>query len=144
MTAVRTARFADLDVGTLYALLRLRVDVFVVEQHCAYAELDGHDAEPDTWHLWTADETGPSAYLRLLAEPGGRRIGRVCTRSDARGTGLAELIMREALRLAGSALVGLDAQSQLVAWYERFGFTPDGPEFLEDGIPHVPMVRPAQ
>ena len=141
---IRRARFADLDAVTLYALLRMRVDVFVVEQRCAYAELDGRDAEPGTWHLWTADERGPTAYLRVLADAADTvRIGRVCTRVDARGTGLAAVLVVDALDLAGGRPVVLDAQSHLVGFYRRHGFRVDGAEFVEDGIPHVPMRRAA-
>ena len=141
-------RFADLDVTTLYSLLRLRVDVFVVEQHCAYPELDGRDTEPSTWHLWTSDDGGPTAYLHLLTNPGDPsepgdvfRIGRVCTRADARGIGLAGDLMVAALELAGERQIVLDAQSHLAGWYARYGFRPTGAEFVEDGIPHIPMRR---
>ena len=135
---------SGLDAATTYALLRLRVDVFVVEQQCAYAELDGRDGEPGTRHLWLADDTGPTAYLRVLVEPdGGRRIGRVCTLATARHRGLAALLMRRALELVGASVTVLDAQSHLQAWYEQLGFDVCGPPFVEDGIPHVPMSRPA-
>ncbi len=142
MTDVHCARFAQLDTVTLYALMRLRADVFVVEQECAYADLDGRDTEPDTWHLWTSDPTGPGAYLRLLADAERWRIGRVCTRIDVRGQGLAQRLVREALGRVGPAPVGLDAQTQLVGWYERLGFRVAGAPFVEDGIPHVAMLRP--
>ena len=68
-----TALFEQLDIATLYRLLRLRVDVFVVEQHCAYPELDGRDAEPDAAHLWLTDgdNSAPLGYLRVLTEPDG-------------------------------------------------------------------------
>ena len=82
------ATFADLDAYTLYALLRLRVDVFVVEQHCAYPEIDGRDTEPGALHVWLADEpTQPLGYLRILSDPGGvARIGRVAVARSARGS----------------------------------------------------------
>ncbi len=141
MTVVRAATFAELDPRTLYAILRLRVDVFVVEQACAYPELDGRDPEAATVHLWTLDDTGPTAYLRVLQDADAARIGRVCTRIDARGAGLAAELMRAALtRFAGRAVV-LDAQAPLAGWYARFGFQVDGAEFVEDGIPHIPMRR---
>src|SRR5690606_15538749 len=64
--------FSELDAATLYALLRLRVDVFVVEQQCPYPELDGRDTEPTTRHLWLGPAaTQPLSYLRILAEPDG-------------------------------------------------------------------------
>lgn len=149
----------DLDVPSLHALLRLRVDVFVVEQRCAYAELDGRDLEPRTRHYWLAgtrasdadrgsapatdDDPAPVlGTLRLLKEPGGEyRIGRVCTRADARGRGLGAQLMSAALAEVGGGTCVLDAQEHQVGFYERFGFTATGPTFLDDGIPHVPMVR---
>lgn len=139
--SVRVARFGELDASTLYALLRLRIDVFVVEQECPYPDLDGRDLEPSTRHLWTADEAGPAAYLRVLDDRDRVRIGRVCTRADARGRGQAATLMAEAVRLAGGHDVVLHAQTYVAGWYERFGFTTDGPDFVEDGIPHRPMRR---
>ena len=139
---LRTARFGELDATTLYALLRLRVDVFVVEQACPYPELDGRDTEPGTVHVWLADGDTPAAYLRLLAEPdGSARIGRVCTAAAYRGRGLSARLVAVALDLAGDRASVLDAQAYLVAFYARFGFTPTGPQFVEDGIAHVPMRR---
>ncbi|MFB9239874.1 GNAT family N-acetyltransferase [Plantactinospora siamensis] len=136
------AGFAQLDARTLYDLLRLRVDVFVVEQECAYPELDGRDLEPDTRHLWLTRDGEPVAYLRVLAEPdGGRRIGRVVVARTARGGGLAGRLLTEALTLVGDRACVLSAQSHLVALYARHGFVPVGAEYLEDGIPHVPMRR---
>ena len=142
-----TAHFADLDARTLYDLLRLRIDVFVVEQECPYPELDGRDVEPDTQHLWLSwDPDGaPVAYLRLLTDPGGvRRIGRVAVAKTARGQGYADRLMTEALTLVGASPCVLDAQSYLVAFYQRHGFTVTGPEYVEDGIPHHPMRREPQ
>jgi ElaA protein len=138
---LRVARFADLDAGTLYALLRLRAEVFVVEQGCPYLDPDGRDEEPGTRHLWFADAGAVIAALRLLDEGGGvHRIGRVVTAPTARGQGLAARLTDRALALAGGAVV-LDAQERLVPWYEGFGFAVDGPLFVEDGIAHVPMRR---
>ncbi|MFD0788595.1 GNAT family N-acetyltransferase, partial [Micromonospora azadirachtae] len=75
---VRTAAFPDLTTRTFHDLLRLRIDVFVVEQNCPYPELDGRDVEPGTRHLWLTDGGTPLAYLRILADPGDvARIGRV-------------------------------------------------------------------
>ncbi|GAA4898409.1 ElaA protein [Stackebrandtia albiflava] len=143
MDAVVVRRFAELDAATLYTLLRLRVAVFVVEQECPYQELDGRDTDPETRHLWIARDGGVAAYLRLLSDrEGGYRIGRVCSASDARGEGLADRLMREAVRLTGPAPVRLEAQSYALGFYSRYGFLPDGPEYLEDGIPHTPMLRP--
>jgi ElaA protein len=140
---LHTARFDELDVFVLYALLRLRGDVFVVEQACPYPELDGRDNEAGTRHLWLAPDgrpADPRAYLRVLTEPDGvRRVGRVCTAPTDRGTGLSGRLMTAALQSGGSFV--LDAQSYLVGFYGGFGFVVDGPEFLEDGIAHTPMRR---
>ncbi|GAA1549501.1 GNAT family N-acetyltransferase [Nocardioides humi] len=137
------ASFADLDTTTLYALLRLRVDVFVVEQACPYPELDGRDTEPGTRHLWLAHDGAPVGYLRLLRDPAAVvRIGRVVVAPQVRGTGAAGRLMDAALDEIGDRPSVLDAQAHLVRFYERYGYTPTGPEYLDDGIPHVPMARP--
>lgn len=141
--AVRVARFADLDAGTLYGLLRLREAVFQLEQRSLYEDLDGRDTEPATWHLWVEGEGDaggdPVAVARVVAEPGGgSRIGRVATAPAARGAGLAARVVAAALEVAGRPVV-LDAQEPLVAWYERFGFVVTGPAFDDAGVLHVPM-----
>ncbi|GAB3145161.1 GNAT family N-acetyltransferase [Micromonospora sonneratiae] len=145
LTGVRLASFADLDGRTLHDLLKLRVDVFVVEQECPYPEIDGRDVEPDTRHLWVAEDDTPVACLRLLVDPDGvRRIGRVAVAKSARGRGYADRLMTEALRLVGAHPCVLDAQTYVVDFYQRHGFTVSGPEYLEDGIPHRPMRREAE
>lgn len=140
--ALHAAAFSELDAVTLYALLRLRVDVFVAEQGCAYPELDGRDTEPGTVHVWLADGDEPLAYLRILGHADGTaRIGRVAVARHARGGGLAGQLMDAALSRLGERPCALDAQSYLVAFYARYGFEPTGPEYLDDGIVHVPMRR---
>jgi ElaA protein len=138
---LRVASFRDLDTTTLYAILRLRGDVFVVEQKCAYPELDGRDTEPGTRHVWLARGEEILAYLRILDDGDAERIGRVLTAPAARGAGLAQRLMDEALTVIGNRPSVLDAQAHLVGFYARFGYRPTGPEYLEDGIPHVPMLR---
>jgi ElaA protein len=138
---VQVAAWDDLPARTIHDLLKLRVDVFVVEQECWYPELDGRDVEPATEHVWTADDGGPTAYLRVLEDGAALRVGRVCTRKDARGDGLAAVLVADVLRRHPDRTVVLDAQSYLVGWYERLGFAVTGPEFLEDGIAHTPMRR---
>ena len=141
---LRVASFPDLDTSTLYALLKLRVDVFVVEQECAYPELDGRDTEPGTRHLWLARDRTPLAYLRIVSEPdGSERIGRMAVARADRGSGHAGRLMAEALRIIGHRPAILAAQSYLVGFYASFGFLVDGDEYLDDDIPHVPMRREA-
>ncbi|HEX2903690.1 MAG TPA: GNAT family N-acetyltransferase [Jatrophihabitans sp.] len=139
-----------IDPITLYRLLKLRVDVFVVEQRCAYPELDGRDAEPGARQFWLEEDGEVLATLRLLPENAGTdagtaattvRIGRVATAGPARSRGLAARLLAAALAESGTADVVLDAQSHLAGWYGRFGFVASGPEFVEDGIPHLPMRR---
>jgi len=140
---LRSARLAELDAATLYRLLKLRVDVFVVEQECPYPELDGRDPEPGTVHVWASDESGQVVgYLRILDDGDELRIGRVATAKSARSGGLGGRLMRYALEIVGDRPSVLDAQSHLTAFYERFGYAAAGPEFVEDGIPHTPMRRP--
>jgi ElaA protein len=138
-----TASFRDLDTTTLYAILKLRSDVFVVEQECAYADIDGRDDEPGTRHVWFERDGEVRAYLRILREDGHERVGRVVTAKGARGAGLAGRLITEALEIIGNRPSTLDAQAHLTAFYARYGYQPSGPEFLEDGIPHVKMFRAA-
>lgn len=132
---------AEMDPVRLYKILQLRVDVFVVEQEAAYAELDGRDVEP-TARLYWAEEAGSIlATIRVLAEEDGARIGRVATAQAARGRGLAADLMRRAIADRAGEKIVLDAQQHLEAWYGGFGFTRSGEVFVEDGIPHIPMTR---
>ncbi|MEU3456037.1 GNAT family N-acetyltransferase [Micromonospora sp. NPDC006766] len=136
------ASFAELDARTFHDLLRLRINVFVVEQTCPYPELDGRDVEPGTRHLWLTRDGAVVAYLRILADPGGvARIGRVVVAPAARGAGLAGRLMTEALALVGAGPCVLEAQSHLVDFYAGHGFAVSGPGYLDDGIPHTPMRR---
>ena len=143
MPELHLARFAELDAGTLYALLKLRCDVFVVEQECPYPELDGRDTEPGTRHLWFAEDGEITAYLRVLDDGAAQRIGRVVTAPKARGAGLAGQLLAEALAVIGDQPSVLDAQAHLAGFYGRYGYAQTGPEYVEDGIPHIPMLRAA-
>jgi ElaA protein len=138
---VRTASFRDLDTTTLYQILKLRSDVFVVEQKSIYADLDGRDTEPGTRHLWIERDGEIRAYLRILADNGTERIGRVVTAPGARGAGLAGRLVAEAVTIIGNRPSVLDAQTPLKNFYAKFGYRQTGPEFLEDGIPHIPMAK---
>lgn len=149
---VQHAATADLDASTLYRILALRSAVFVVEQNCVYLDPDGRDLEPNARQVWIERDGEVVAALRLVvdtaddsANPGRdapMRIGRVVTRPDCRGAGLAAALVGRALQLSEGQAVVLSAQTYLADWYARFGFVIDGPEFLDDGIPHVPMRRP--
>lgn len=141
---ISDAASADLAPATLYGILALRSQVFVVEQQCAYLDLDGRDVEPGARQLWIERGGVVVATARLLADSDGTaRIGRVATAIDARGAGFAAALMRRALELAGDVEVVLEAQAHLYDWYTRYGFTRDGEDYVEDRIPHTPMRRTA-
>jgi ElaA protein len=141
---VHRATFAELTTDDLYGVLRLRSSVFVLEQDCAFLDLDDRDREPGAEHLWIADEAGVTATLRLLPEGGGTwHLGRVVTRADVRSRGVAAQLVRaglDRLRALGATTVEIGAQAQLRDWYARFGFSQSGPRYLEDGILHLPMA----
>jgi ElaA protein len=136
---LRVSSFRDLENTTLYAILKLRTDVFVVEQKCAYPELDGRDTEPATRHVWLSRGDEIVAYLRILDDGAAERIGRVVVAPGERGAGWADRIMDEALTVIGNRTSVLEAQAHLARFYAKFGYQQTGPEYLEDGIPHIPM-----
>jgi ElaA protein len=131
----------------IYALLRLRIEVFVVEQGCPYQELDGHDLERTTRHYWLAPDGAieeAQATLRLLEPIDGQfRIDRICTARQARRQGALRRLLEAALGEVGDAPCVLDAQRYCVEFFAVFGFVVTGAEFTEDGIQQVPMRRDA-
>jgi ElaA protein len=141
--ALHDRALADLDPATLYRILRLRAEVFVVEQACVYLDPDGRDLDPGARQLWLEGTDGDVlATARVLVDADGHRIGRIATAPAHRRGGLAARLVEHFV----GAYAGpwhLDAQSHLAGWYERFGFDVDGPEYDDDGILHVPMVRRA-
>lgn len=142
MRDVQHGRFLELDGATAFGLARLRQDVFVVEQECAYPDLDDHDTDPDTRHFWIRGDSGVAACLRILRDGADWRIGRVCCLPAERGQGLSGRLMTAALEFAGPETdVVLDSQTYAAGFYRHFGFAESGIEFMEDGIPHVPMRR---
>jgi ElaA protein len=142
-------RFAALEPGELYALLCARAEVFVVEQNCAFLDLDGLDEF--AWHLvgWVQRDGVRSlaAYLRLI-DPGRKyaeaSIGRVLTTSLFRSTGLGRAAMHEGLARATALYPGqqlrIGAQKRLERFYEEMGFRTVSAPYEEDGIPHVEML----
>ncbi len=128
----------------LYAMLKLRVDVFVVEQKCPYPEIDGKDFE--AFHLRILDGEELAGSLRVLPpEQAGKpvKIGRVVVAPDYRGYKLGQRLMKEAIDFAHARFQGiaveLGGQSHLQKFYGSFGFVAISEEYLEDGIPHVDM-----
>ncbi|MGZ3419428.1 MAG: GNAT family N-acetyltransferase [Polyangiales bacterium] len=138
--------FAELSPHELYAILELRSRVFVVEQTCAYNDLDGHDQ--NARHLWIVDKTSLSAYARVL--PPGEKfaeasLGRVISAKEARRTGAGRAIVAAAIacieRIHGKVPIRISAQAYLEKFYGEFGFVQRGEGYLEDGIPHLEMLR---
>ena len=135
--------FDELSTRELYSLLRLRVDVFVVEQSCPYPELDGRDQ--DALHVWLRDDQGIQAYLRIMDRGVSSEyvtLGRVI--AVRRRTGLGSRILAEGIRLArerfGAEQIYLEAQAYARSLYEKQGFRSISEPFPEDGIPHVKML----
>jgi len=133
-------------------MIRLRLDVFVVEQDCVYADLDGKDL--DSIHLWSErSDAGPGeaaeSVVRLLP-PGISydvpSIGRVACKDTQRGTGLGQELMERSVRacqrLWPQYAVQISAQQYLIGFYESIGFQVAGEGYLEDNIPHIGMIRP--
>jgi ElaA protein len=149
----RFARFDELSPREIHDLYRLRAAVFVVEQACAFQDLDG--ADPESWHLlgFSGEGRGEGqllAYARLVP-PGVKyeepSIGRIITAQSARRTGLGRTLVREALARAEQSWPGkpirIGAQQRLERFYREFGFATASAPYDEDGIPHVEMLRPA-
>ena len=149
----RFQAFDTLTVAELYAVLRLRSEVFVVEQNCVFLDMDNSDAQ--AMHLM--GHTGKMgeaqgelvAYARCFG-PGVKyaeaSIGRVITSPQARAGGLGHVLMREAVRAVqahwGPQPIRIGAQARLQAFYEQHGFAREGESYIEDGIPHIEMLRP--
>ena len=141
-------RLEGLSLRQLYAILAAREAVFVVEQACPYQELDGLDM--DAWHVigWSGEKV--AAYLRMLP-PGTRfaepSIGRVLTTRDFRGQGLGREAMARAIEFMEATYptqnIRISAQTYLESFYAGFGFVKVSEAYLEDGIPHVEMLRSA-
>lgn len=139
--------FGELSNVQLYKILKLRQEVFVVEQDCPY--LDADDKDQQSFHLVSWDDQGEAvAYVRLL--PVGlsyvsyASIGRVVTAKSIRGSGGGKALMKNALvwaeKLFGDAPLKISAQSYLIKFYSELGFKAVGEEYLEDNIPHIAMV----
>lgn len=128
----------------LAAVLRLRAEVFVVEQGiCANDLLPAIDTLATTTHYVVfADDGAALACLRTYPHEGARKIGRVATAREVRGTGLGLALMDAVISAEPTRLV-LSGQSSVAGFYERFGFARVGDPYVEEGIDHVWMERPA-
>lgn len=141
------SRFDELTARELFEIYKLRVSVFVVEQHCPYQEVD--DADRVSYHVWLEDEGGIAAYLRVI--PAGVSfedvsLGRVIAarRRCGLGTQIVEAGLRVAREELGAQRVTIEAQTYARGLYEKLGFRQTSEEFLEDGIPHIRMCWEAE
>lgn len=143
--------FSQLSVEALFEIMKLRVDVFVVEQQCAYPELDEYDRHSVTTHLSGRNDVGELiAYVRLL--PPGLRypevsLGRFVVRADFRKKGIGHELLQAALLEISDCWpkmsIKISAQDYLQEFYAQYGFSRVSDIYLEDGIPHLEMVKAA-
>lgn len=136
-------RFDELDIHDLYEIMKLRCDVFIVEQECHYEDIDGRDI--NAIHVYLKDNNEIVGYLRILDKGVLFKevsIGRVIAKRRRVGIG-SELLkagLKAAKKYYNADKIKIEAQVYAKSFYERVGFKVCGAEFLEDGIPHVPMV----
>jgi ElaA protein len=141
--------FEQLTPRALHDIMRLRQEIFVVEQACAYLDIDGSD--PMCLHLLAHRGDALVAYLRLVPPQahasGCPSLGRICTAASVRTSGLGRELVTRGLSVVGERYpqmpCQIGAQSRLRRFYESFGFVVNGDEYDEDGILHWPMRRPA-
>lgn len=146
MLTFTTLPFASLTPDQLYAALRLRSEVFVVEQACVFLDMD--DKDQHCYHLLAYQNNDLVAYTRLVPpgviydEPS---IGRVVSAPSARGTGAGRSTFQKSIEateeLFGLQPIKIGAQLYLKSFYENFGFQQIGEGYIEDGIPHIYMLR---
>lgn len=138
--------FEELNIQELYKMLQLRSEVFVVEQDCVYQDIDGKDEK--ALHILGWDNTDLVAYTRCF-KPGDyfdkASIGRVIVKENHRKFGYGHAIMKasisEILDRYHTGNIKLSAQQYLTRFYESHGFVQTGEGYLEDGIPHIAMIK---
>lgn len=141
-------RLDDLSTREMYTIIQAREAVFVVEQECAYQDVDGLDL--DSWHLSVLKDGELAAYARVV-EPGLKydepSIGRVLTLTKFRSLKIGYTLVAEAIRFTEAHYPGagirIGAQAHLQKFYGSLGFEPVGEIYDEDGIPHIDMVKAA-
>ncbi|MDE7267910.1 MAG: GNAT family N-acetyltransferase [Lachnospiraceae bacterium] len=135
-------RFEELTTVELYEILKLRSEIFVVEQNCVYQDLDNIDYQ--SLHIFCEENQNVLAYLRIYPKHGETdvvQIGRVVTLKHRTGSGSA--LMEKGIQTIKDTMnykkIYIVAQKQAIGFYEKFGFIVTSGDFLEDGIPHVAM-----
>lgn len=132
--------FEDLDINELYEILKLRVDVFVVEQACPYPEIDGIDKE--AFHIFAKDNGEIGAYARIYKENEEIHLGRVIAKERRKGYGTRVLkaAIKAAEKFYDAKKIHIEAQTYARKFYEKVGFVKISEPFLLDGIEHIKMV----
>jgi ElaA protein len=147
---IKCLPFYELNLDELYSIMKLRQEIFVVEQNCPFVDADGKDSI--AWHLMILNENNVLiAYTRLFDVngyyEGYSSIGRVATSSKVRGAGIGKILFQKSidkcLELFGNAPIKIGAQRYLEKFYQSFGFQLTGNDYLEDGIEHTIMIIPA-
>lgn len=138
--------FDEFTVPELYAVIKARIDVFVVEQNCPYPDLDSYDQK--AVHIWAEENGEVLASCRIFPEGikyPETSIGRVLTTENARGKNLGRQLIKYAVETIENRFktsqVRISAQDYLLKFYGEFGFEDTGKKYLEDGIPHTEMFR---
>ncbi len=139
--------FHQLNVSELYGILRLRQEVFAVEQNCVYLDADGKDQFCD--HIFGVDDAGKVIACCRIVQPGISysevSIGRVATHPDHRHHGFGRMVMDKAINFIedryGPVAIRIEAQYYLEKFYTHYGFEVSGEVYLLDGIQHVEMIR---
>ena len=146
MLDIITKHFSELTSKELYELLQLRSEVFVVEQNCVYQDID--DKDQKAWHVMGFKEGFLVAYARIFKARDyfdKASIGRVTVSNEERKSGFGQLIMKRAIKVLEGEfkeeIIQISAQVYLMKFYKSMGFKTIGKEYLEDGIPHIMMVK---
>lgn len=148
MIKYKCVSFQDLNLEELYTIMVLRQEVFVVEQDCPYLDADGKDQA--SWHVMGTDAAGKlKAYTRIcppgVSYDGYVSIGRVIIDEEIRGTQEGYRLMEKSIAECEDRFPGLasklSAQSHLERFYNKLGYKAVGEGYLEDGIPHIAMIR---
>ncbi len=146
---IKCVPFYELSLDELYTIMKLRQEVFVVEQNCPFVDADGKDTM--AFHLMVFDENNHlAAYTRLFDKnmyyEGYASIGRVVTSTKSRGSGIGKFLMQKSIEktieLFGDEPIKIGAQSYLKKFYQSLGFELTGDDYIEDGIEHTYMIKP--
>lgn len=145
MMVWKIKKFDELNAEEIYEILKIRNQVFIVEQQCPYLDCDGRDMK--SYHLFLENNNEIAAYLRIIEKGVSYNeisIGRVLVNSKYRGKGLARDMMKEAIGYINNQLnetsIRIEAQAYLIDFYKSLGFKQTSKVFLEDNIPHIEML----